>query len=94
MHDAGKGHWQVVKWILRYLLKTIDAGLVFERDDTCNQYAIDYVDSDNAYDLDKQWSTTGYMFTLARALVSWKSTLQSTVALYVYFTIYSCFVYY
>ena len=40
MHDLGKGHWQAVKWIIRYLLKILDVGLVFERDDTCNQYAI------------------------------------------------------
>ena len=40
--------------ILQYLLKTIDVGLVFERGDTCNQYAIVYVDSDYAGDLDKR----------------------------------------
>ncbi|XP_075107062.1 secreted RxLR effector protein 161-like [Nicotiana tabacum] len=32
-------------------------------------------------DLDKRRSTTGYVFTFANAPVSWKSTLQSTVAL-------------
>ena len=36
MHDLDKGQWQAVKWILRFLLKIIDVGLVFERDDTCN----------------------------------------------------------
>ena len=30
-HDPGKGHLQVVKWVLWYLLKTVDVGLVFER---------------------------------------------------------------
>ena len=30
MHDSGKGHWQAMKWILRYLLKTVDVGLVFK----------------------------------------------------------------
>ena len=59
-----------MKWILRYLLKIVDVGLVFEQDDTCNQYAIGYVDSDYACDLDKRQSTTVYVFTLARALVS------------------------
>ena len=54
IHDLGKGHLHVVKWILQYLLKTIDVGLVFERGDTCNQYAIVYVDSDYAGDLDKR----------------------------------------
>ena len=32
-HDHGKGHWQDVKWILRYILNTIDVGLIFTRDD-------------------------------------------------------------
>ncbi|KAE8731345.1 Pyridoxal phosphate-dependent transferases superfamily protein [Hibiscus syriacus] len=32
-------------------------------------------------DLDKRRSTTGYVFTFAKAPVSWKSTLQSTVTL-------------
>ena len=36
MHDPSKGHWQTVKWILQYLLKIIDADLVFEGDDTCD----------------------------------------------------------
>jgi ATP-binding cassette subfamily B (MDR/TAP) protein 1 len=33
MHDPGKGHWQAVKWILRYIHGTTDIGLKFERDD-------------------------------------------------------------
>ena len=81
MHDPGKGHWQVVKWILRYLLKTVDVGLVFERVDKCNQYAIGYVDSDYAGDLDKWQSTIGYVFTLIGVPMTWKPTLQSIVAL-------------
>ncbi|KAG8479441.1 hypothetical protein CXB51_029725 [Gossypium anomalum] len=81
MHDPGKGHWQAVKWILRYLRKTIDVGLVFEQDEALGQFVVGYVDSDFAGDLDKRRSTTGYLFTLAKAPVSWKSTLQSTVAI-------------
>ncbi|GJS48325.1 retrovirus-related pol polyprotein from transposon TNT 1-94 [Tanacetum coccineum] len=42
---------------------------------------VDYCDSDYAGDLDKRRSTTGYVFTLAKAPISWKSTLQSTTAL-------------
>ena len=69
-HDPGKGLWQSVKWVLRYLLNTVDVGLVFERDDACDQYAIGFVDSDCAGDLDKWHSTTIYVFTLLGALVS------------------------
>ena len=81
MHDPGKEHWQAVKWILRYILKTEDVGLIFEQDKLGGQYVVGYCDSDYAGDLDKRRSTTGYVFTLAKAPVSWKSTLQSTVAL-------------
>jgi len=28
MHDPGKGHWEAVRWILRYIKGTIDVGLV------------------------------------------------------------------
>ncbi|KAE8673094.1 hypothetical protein F3Y22_tig00111812pilonHSYRG00176 [Hibiscus syriacus] len=81
MHDPGERHWQVVKWILRYLQQTVDVGLVFEQDEALGQCMVGYADSDYAGDLDKRRSTTGYLFTLAKAPVSWKSTLQSTVAL-------------
>ncbi|KAH9698452.1 Integrase catalytic domain-containing protein [Citrus sinensis] len=53
MHNPGKGLWQAVKWILRYIHKTMDVGLLFERDDTLSQGVIGYVDSDYAGDLDK-----------------------------------------
>ncbi|KAH9771354.1 Integrase catalytic domain-containing protein [Citrus sinensis] len=81
MHNPGKGHWQTVKWILRYIQKTMDVGLLFERDDTLGQGVIGYVDYDYVGDLDKRRSTTGYVFTFAGGPISWKSTLQSTVAL-------------
>ncbi|KAI4331921.1 hypothetical protein L6164_016867 [Bauhinia variegata] len=80
MHNPGKEHWQAVKWILRYILKTLDVGLIFEKNDV-GQHIVGYCDSDYAGDLDKCRSTTGYVFTLAKAPISWKSTLQSTVAL-------------
>ena len=75
------GSLEAVKWILRYIKGTIDVGLVFEKDSTGKQECIGYVDSDYAGDLDKRRSTTGYVFTFSQALVSWRSTLQSTVAL-------------
>ena len=81
MHDPGKEHWQAVKWILRYILNTVDVGLVFERDEKIGQGVVGYCDSDYAGDQDTRRSTTGYVFTLAKAPVSWRSTLQSTVAL-------------
>ena len=81
MHNPGKEHWQAVKWILRYIQKTLDVGLIFEKDDMVGQHVVGYCDSDYASDLDKRRSNTGYVFTFAKVPVSWKSTLQSTVAL-------------
>ncbi|KAE8664954.1 hypothetical protein F3Y22_tig00112738pilonHSYRG01227 [Hibiscus syriacus] len=81
MHDPGKEHWQAVKWILWYILNTVDVGLVFQQEKQDGQCVVGYCDSDYAGDLDKRRSTTGYVFTFAKAPVSWKSTLQSTVAL-------------
>ncbi|PHT38563.1 hypothetical protein CQW23_22136 [Capsicum baccatum] len=42
---------------------------------------IGYVDSDFAGDLDKSRSLTGYVFTIGGCAISWKDTLQTTVAL-------------
>ncbi|GKV31442.1 hypothetical protein SLEP1_g40128 [Rubroshorea leprosula] len=43
--------------------------------------SVEFVDSDFAGDLDKRRSTTRYVFTLSGCAISWKATLQSTVAL-------------
>ncbi|KAH9754792.1 Integrase catalytic domain-containing protein [Citrus sinensis] len=79
MYNPGKNHWLVVKWILRYLYGTIDVGLLFKKD--CGQQCVGYCDSDFAGDLDKRRSTTGYVFTLGGGTISWRSILQSTIAL-------------
>ena len=81
MHDPEKSHWEAVKLVLQYIKGTIDVGLVFEKDSTGKQECIRYVDSDYAGDLDKRCSTTGYVFILSKAPVSWCSILQPTAAL-------------
>ncbi|KAH9794569.1 Integrase catalytic domain-containing protein [Citrus sinensis] len=47
----------------------------------CGQQCVGYCDSNFAGDLDKRRSTTGYVFTLGGGPVSWRSILQSTIAL-------------
>lgn len=81
MGSPGKIHWQAVKWIFRYLKGTADVGLVYGRSSNIDSNIIGYVDSDYAGDLDKRRSLTGYVFTLSGCAISWKATLQSTVAL-------------
>jgi len=73
----GRRHWEAVKWIFRYLKGIINAHLEFGG----NGILTGYVDSDFGGDLDKRWSLTDYVFTLGGCAISWKSTLQSTIAL-------------
>ena len=70
MHDSDKGHWKVVRWILRYIKSTIDVGLVFEKDDHGKQECTCYVNSDYAGDLNRRLLITRYVFILSQALVN------------------------
>ncbi|GKV16510.1 hypothetical protein SLEP1_g27143 [Rubroshorea leprosula] len=72
---------EAVKWILRYLRGTVDVGRVYDRSANPSGNVVGFVDYDFVGDLDKRRSTTGYVFTLSRCAISWKVTLQSTVAL-------------
>ena len=65
MHDPGRGHWEALKWILRYIKDTIDIGLVFEKDIMGKHEYIGYVDFDYAGELDKRWSTMSFVFILS-----------------------------
>ena len=77
MENLGKEHWNVVKWVLRYLRGTSDYCITFNN----NSHSIcGFVDSDFAGDLDKR-STSGYVFTLVGGAISWMSKLQETIAL-------------
>ena len=74
MTEPSRKHWEVVQWILRYLKGTVDKGLVYGGK-TCKVSG--FVDSDYARDLDRRRSTTGYVFKLHGAPVSWRSMLQT-----------------
>ena len=78
MANPGKVHWQAVKWIFRYLKGTVNTCLEFGRN---SDILSGYVDSDFAGDLDRRRSLTGYIFSIGGCAVSWKATLQPTVAL-------------
>ncbi|KAG8472495.1 hypothetical protein CXB51_034177 [Gossypium anomalum] len=78
MANLGKEHWKAVQWILRYLRGTTDVYLQFGKTE---DGVIGYVDANFAGDLDKRRSLTGYVFTIGGCAISWKATLQTTVAL-------------
>ncbi|KAM2536707.1 hypothetical protein TB1_022120 [Malus domestica] len=82
IHNLGREHWNAAKWILRYLHGMRDKGICFERcDEGIDKFSVGYVDSDFAGDLDKRISMTGYVFTVAKGPICWRSILQPTVGL-------------
>jgi hypothetical protein len=68
MNNPGKEHWEVVKWILRYLRGTATHALCFGGSNIVLQ---GYVDLDMAGDKDSKRSTTGYVFIVGGTTVSW-----------------------
>ncbi|XP_047314291.1 secreted RxLR effector protein 161-like [Impatiens glandulifera] len=79
MSRPGKKHWQSVKRIFHYLRGTSDVGHIYGSNNQC--IVIGYSNSDYAADIDSRRSMTGYVYTLGDSVVSWKTTLQSTVTL-------------
>jgi hypothetical protein len=67
------------KRILRYLQASKEIGIVYQR--MGEPQLRGYADSDWAGDRETQKSTTGYIFTIAGAAISWASKRQQTVAL-------------
>ncbi len=77
--EPTRKHWTAVKRILRYLMGTATLGLMYTARSPDDLHG--YSDSDWAGDLDDRKSTSGYMFLLSGAPVSWRSKKQTTVAL-------------
>jgi len=74
-----KEHWAAVKRILRYLKGTSNLGLLY-REDTPAEIT-GYSDADWAGDVGDRKSTSGYVFLLGGAAISWRSSKQTCVAL-------------
>lgn len=73
-------HWQAVKRIFRYLLRTPNLGILYGNSEKGLQLE-GYSDADYASDLATRRSTTGYVFMLAGGPVSWTSQRQKLVTL-------------
>jgi ATP-binding cassette subfamily B (MDR/TAP) protein 1 len=78
LSNLGKPHWDVVKWILRYLRGTSTLYLCFGNSKSILQ---GFADVDMVGGLDDRRSTSGFLFTFERGAISWQSTLQKYVAL-------------
>ncbi|WVZ13024.1 hypothetical protein V8G54_017554 [Vigna mungo] len=81
MVNPGPTYWEALKWMLRYIRGTLDTGLSFQNNFQGGGYIEGFVDSDFAGCMDTRKSRSGYVFTLFGTAVSWRSTLQSVVAL-------------
>lgn len=79
MEKPKKLHLELVRRILRYVKGTIDFGLFYRKNRDFQ--IIGYCDADYAGCRDTRRSTTGYVFNLGSAAVSWCSKRQPTVSL-------------
>ena len=78
MENPGKEHWEVVKWLLRYLRGKSSISLSFGKGNVTLQ---GFVDADLGGDVDSCKSTSGYIYTIGGTAVSWMSRLQKCVSL-------------
>ena len=75
--NPGEDHWKAIIRVLRYLRFTRDHGLNFTRYPAVLE---GYCDANWISDTKDSKSTSGYVFTLGGAAVSWKSTKQTCIA--------------
>ena len=72
-------HWNAFKLVLRYLKGTQDVKLFFRKNEVFTVEGL--CGSDFASDLDKRRLISGYVFMAGGNTISWRSSLQSVVAL-------------
>ncbi|GAW05221.1 Gag-Pol polyprotein [Lentinula edodes] len=79
--NPGRAHWECVEWVAGYILNTLDYAIAYKAGVEPGLKPYAYVDSDHAGCQDTYRSTSGYVFFMAGAPVSWSSKRQATVAL-------------
>ena len=67
-----KEHWVAVKCILKYLKGTANYGLLYTKKDDANRVIVGFSDADWAGNANDRKSTSGYLFMVSGAPVSWK----------------------
>jgi hypothetical protein len=79
MESPTELHHQAIKKIMRYLKGTVNYGLFYKKSE--RNELVGFSVSDYAGDLDDRKSTSGYVFLLSGAAVSWSSKKQLVVTL-------------
>ncbi|GAW03370.1 Gag-Pol polyprotein [Lentinula edodes] len=84
----GRTHWECVKWLAGYLLWSCDYAITYAAPGAGEEHVLGlglkpkgYSDSDHAGCVDTHRSTSGYVFFMAGAPISWSSKRQPTPAL-------------
>lgn len=77
-HD--NSHWNAVKRIIRYLVGTVNYGILYESDIN-NLSLLGFSDADFASDIETRRSTAGYLFKLAKGPITWSSQREKLVTL-------------
>jgi hypothetical protein len=72
-------HWEAAKGVLKYLVGTIDVGITYSSSSPAEMQG--WCDADWGGDRSSRKSTTGFVFSFAGGAVSWRSKLQSCVAM-------------
>ena len=72
-------HWTALKRVLRYLKGTIKHGILYSQKNSGE--CVGYSDADWAGDINDRKSTSGYIFQISGAAVTWRSKKQGCVAL-------------
>ena len=75
--NPGSGHWKAIVRVLRYLKYTKNYGLHYSRYSAVLE---SYCDANWISDTNDSKSTSGYLFTLGGAAISWKSSKQTCIA--------------
>ena len=76
--NPGPIHFKALDRIWKYLIYSIDYKLEYQPKDLD---LLGYCDADWGSDIATRRSTTGYLFTLGKNIISWNTMLQKTVAL-------------
>ena len=70
-NNVGKDHWKALVRVLRYLRYTLNNGLHYLRYPAVLE---GYSDANWIFDTNDSKSTSGYVFTIGSAAISWKSS--------------------
>ncbi|GLU09096.1 hypothetical protein SLE2022_259720 [Rubroshorea leprosula] len=79
MESPKEMHLLAAKRILRYLKGTVEYGLFYKKGEKSDMFG--FTNSDFARDVDDRKSTSGYVFMMGTAAVSWSSRKQPIVTL-------------